>query len=174
VTELRGIHFERVPDDGNTAPTRGITFDPDSEGGIEEFADQCGAHKGHYPSPIYLELHHLSPQAWQKSEAGKWLFVERDKNGLFLPQTVPLCRTGHGNVHYWLQLAMKTWWNNNQANPEPAETEAGVRAVFAQITKGRQHHHPEVAFSQLGMVRWLSVGGKLADLCRLHQWGGIY
>lgn len=57
----------------------------------------CPCVKQHSPTPIRVELHHIYPQAEQKKVHGKLV----DK------ETVPLCDTGHANVHTALTDRLK-------------------------------------------------------------------
>lgn len=69
------------------------------------WAGMCAATHSHSPVPRYLEFHHIIPRAWQAffqpagAEAGK----------LWAPQTTPLCRTSHGNVHYWIEQYVRNF-----------------------------------------------------------------
>ncbi len=43
-----------------------LQFDPADHDSVAVFSGMCGAHQDHRPIPLYLELHHVVPQSWQK------------------------------------------------------------------------------------------------------------
>lgn len=108
----------------------------------------CAAHKVHLPAPTYLELHHVIPQSWQKFWSGN--------TELWDPHTVPLCRTGHGNVHFWLVWLMK---NYDGSIPKIPLMEKYVRK--------------EAAIARQAMERWIEHGGSIEALRARKLWGQI-
>jgi hypothetical protein len=80
-----------------------------------KFGSKCELRHEHQPQPRYLERHHIIPRAWQKfhrprdEELQIAPAQEPDRDGIWYPETVFLCRTGHGNVHYWIERAMKLY-----------------------------------------------------------------
>lgn len=115
----------------------------------------CALHKYHWPRPSHLEEHHIVPQAWQRfwrSEAGY---------GLWMPDTEPLCRTGHGNVHAHLVRLMKATLGGDPEDP--------LAARIAYPGRGKEY---EMAYSAL--ARWKEAGGSLAALRTAKLWGGMY
>lgn len=61
--------------------------------------NRCSMHKLHAPANHTIEEHHVIPQAWQHFKLGT--------EELFDKRTVPLCPTGHRNVHDCLVRLMK-------------------------------------------------------------------
>ena len=107
-------------------------------------ARTCDAHMFHRPKPIAQELHHVVPQAWQK-------FWRPDTGiGLWHPETVPLCPTGHRNVHLYIVAKMQ---------------------AVASKDHIRIPNNKEAQIAQLALTIWIEAGGSLMDLVRAGQWG---
>lgn len=127
--------------------------------------ERCSIHTRHEPLPRYVEHHHLVPKAWQTfwrpaaATAAVW-----DN------RTVPLCRTGHGNVHWWIVAYMLAF----EAVGIGVET---IDDVFESAHATHRHqvgknvHERKTA--QLALTRWLDVGGSLTDLVDAGLYGGI-
>lgn len=76
----------------------------------------CGAHRFHSPRPQYLDEHHIHPLSWGGPDT-------KDN-------VVPLCQTGHANVHDLLREYQKLgetppWETRRQHGP-------GERALAAE------------------------------------------
>lgn len=125
----------------------------------------CVAHSYHSPVPLYTELHHVIPQAWQRFwrpstiERPTWKGVEGPPP-LWAPDTVPLCRTGHGNLHVLLVKFMRAYGQLDMPDgPERIEAAvSGRRGAEAQLAK-------------TGMRRFQAAGGSLEALCGAGQYG---
>lgn len=92
---------------------------------------------------------------------------------LFDPRTVSVCRTGHGNVHFWLVRAMRKLHTQGLEN-----TKAGILLAWALVlqeakVEGLKPVRNEVTCSRLGMERWVAVGGSLRALGDAGLWGVI-
>jgi hypothetical protein len=145
----------------------------------------CLLHETHTPHPRYMEQHHVVPRAWQAAwhpadvELGAHDEIDMvggTQYGTSGPATWPLvwdnrtatlCRTGHGNVHWWLVLYMRalpTAWDD-------------LSEVFMAVHRERQHqmgdNAPERKLAQQAMLRWLEWGGDLVALRNQHLYGGI-
>jgi hypothetical protein len=115
----------------------------------------CQAHTFHRPVPTYRESHHAVPQAWQRH-------VNDGK--LFDPRIIRLCRTGHGNVHYWLAIM-----NRTQAAHGIANDILPTKVLLA----GHKYNRKESEIARIALLRWLEVGYDLKVLWDNHMWGGI-
>lgn len=109
-------------------------------------SNSCVAHKVHYPRSVAQELHHVVPQAWQVF----WKPSTWTTKGLWHPETVALCPTGHRNVHHYIVAKMKA-------------------------IAGQEHikvpHSKEAEIAQEALSIWIAAGGSLMDLVRAGQWG---
>jgi hypothetical protein len=134
----------------------------------------CSIHKGHQPDPLYTEQHHVIPQAWQHSAAAMALGLTADASQLFDPRTVPLCRTGHGNVHFVLVRLTRFFAEKKLKDPaDVREAETFVDELATKALKGVKHGKAELEVAKLGLVRWLAAGGTLKALTDEGQWGAI-
>lgn len=61
----------------------------------------CALHSYHSPSPKYFEVHHIVPQSWTNHAYFMGGLSTAD-NAALLNMKAILCRTGHGNVHYYM------------------------------------------------------------------------
>lgn len=114
----------------------------------------CELHKFHRPQPVYLELHHIIPQAWQRSvNSGK----------LFDPRTASICRTGHGNVHYWLVLMNHRHANFNYTEIQPLKW----------CLQGQKYNTAEGEMAWQALERWVAAGYLLTYLWDHRLWGEI-
>lgn len=133
----------------------------------------CVLHHHHAPAPTYQELHHVIPQAWQAhwQPPKPWPNAGRspDRPGLELwdARTVAICRTGHGNVHFWLVKIMR----EVTATPDLGQAEHDVKA-HARAT-GLIASVQDFAQAVEAMTRWIDAGGTLDDLAAHHLWGEI-
>lgn len=136
-------------------------------------AAPCSAHRHHEPTATYSELHHVIPQAWQ----AHWRPPDPWPNGgpspdrpglvLFDARTVPLCRTGHGNVHYWLVATTRAY--ERLRNLGEAEHEAKAAARVA----GRHVVVADFGIAMQAIERWVGAGGSIDDLVEHGLWGEI-
>lgn len=132
------------------------------EGGTGDWADErCQAHGYHQPTPRYLEAHHVIPRAWQAA----WR-PPGETAVIWAPHTVLLCRSGHGNVHYWIERMMRQIAMHPTLDP----MEASRTAMAEQHDVGRQEH----VIARQGLVDFAAVGGNLAELAAAGVWGGLY
>lgn len=106
--------------------------------------DKCVAHRYHWPKPLAQELHHVVPQAWQK------FWQPELQTGLWHPETVALCPTGHRNVHRIIVAKMRAL--------------AGLDHI--DIPKSK-----EAEIAQRALSIYIDAGGSLMDLTRAGQWG---
>lgn len=147
--------------------------------------EPCELHKVHKPRSHVQERHHIIPQAWQafwfpdshtasvervhrfpSDEIGPARIVEGvriPKPGLWHPDTITLCPTGHRNVHWWLVVLMREL--STQTSADVAQAARAVREVHI----GRQP--PEVALAIEGMALFRDAGGDLLALTRAKLWG---
>jgi len=111
---------------------------------------KCEAHLAHYPRPLWLEYHHVIPVAWQLY---LWQQV-RDK------RTVCLCRTGHGNVHWWIVRTMRGLYD------------AGGGIVAASKNTGGRGI--DLVTARIALERVEAVEpGSLDRLVSARHWGGM-
>lgn len=126
-----------------------------------EWAKRCAAHAYHAPIPRYLEKHHVIPRAWQ----AYWTPPELTQSShptLWAPETVLLCRSGHGNVHWLLEAMMYHY----QGSIHDA-----FEAATADLTSvGRQEH----IIARSAMERYEAAGGDLSLLVSAGLYGGMY
>jgi hypothetical protein len=138
----------------------------------------CAAHSTHAPAPTYLELHHVIPQAWQRhwqpeinTVKGFAKAVSFEAIGVPDPiwdeRTIALCRTGHGNVHYWLVKMMQRYQELNEVDP-PLLTPMKVL-----LNGEHKFVRKDAQFAYLGMQRFAEAGGSLRDLCKFKLYGYI-
>lgn len=149
----------------------------------------CSLHRAHAPKPNYCEEHHVIPRAWQASwrpgDSPELLRPEVDSLALLSgetkpwdPRTVAICRTGHGNVHFWLVRFMREWYEIDKttgvgANPVAQLTAAVVRVRRRAHEQGFPFGRKETETARLGMERWLNAGGSLRALCNRGLFGEI-
>lgn len=133
----------------------------------------CSLHRGHSPEPTYLEAHHIIPQAWQATwrpdDPGPDPAPSPDHPSLFLwdGRTAALCRTGHGNVHYWIVAMMKAARDLRVYDVPRLMHE--VRSKLVGHVPGTEDY----ALAASALIRFQEAGGDLATLIRAHQWGTI-
>lgn len=131
----------------------------------------------------YNELHHVIPVEWQKlwQPPQPWEFQGQDPYNrtavLFDARTEALCRTGHGNVHFWLARLMHAM-PAAVMDPQPlgpftalAAAERGVRDQAKK--EGRVINSKEFAVSKLAIQRWTAVGGSIGALILAGKFGGM-
>lgn len=147
---------------------------PDGEN-PDTFGAQCALRHHHAPQPRYLEEHHVVPRAWQHYFApdpshfdGGGPFHAPDRDGLWCTERVALCRTGHGNVHYWIERAMKLYAS------VPSGPDHSERAMTA-ARDGQLHiGHEETVIARQALVLFSDAGGDLVKLTEAGLWGGLY
>jgi hypothetical protein len=139
----------------------------------------CSLHKAHDPTPVYCETHHVVPQAWQLH----WQPREPWPNGgpspdhagvtLWDARTVVICRTGHGNVHYWLVEIMHALADLGITIDRVRVEQAmhDVRAV--RLQEGHAPGHAEFDCAEQAILRYGDAGGSIPDLIANHLWGQI-
>jgi hypothetical protein len=136
-----------------------------------EFGAACEGEHAHHPMPRYLELHHVVPRAWQnfwKPETVRSPFHAPNKEGIWAPFTIVLCRTAHGNVHYWIERAMKAYMT---IEPGPDHSERAMHVA----RQGQQHiGEHETALAREALVLFSDAGGSLRALATAGLWGGLY
>lgn len=126
----------------------------------------CEAHLSHAPTPTYCEVHHVIPRAWQ----GVWqpdvapYPGHYDGQALWDARTKNLCRTGHGNTHFWIVQLMHAW----EPGIDLAALSGNVRRAF-----GNHVGHAEMSIAQEALIRFLAAGGDLQVLVDAKQWGSI-
>lgn len=139
---------------------------------IATTAAPCEVHKQHYPKPTYQEEHHVVPQAWQqvwKPAVAPHPGQGTDGRMLWDARKVNVCRTGHGNVHHWLVLAMQA--HEKQGGDNSTEAIAAAIKAATANTNGRVRAEVEVA--RQAMVRWVEAGGDLRLLTAQGLYGYI-
>lgn len=136
----------------------GPTFDQDAasaaQGGIV-----CALHKSHSPETLTIEYHHVIPVAWQVfyQPPEPWPFPGYDpRSPLWDARTMPLCPTGHRNVHYLIAAMMKS--------PHGIDPEETRKAIA-----GHAGHTFDVAYEAL--TRFTEAGGSIATLAAAREWG---
>lgn len=133
--------------------------------GPEATTAPCDAHRSHHPTPTYQELHHVVPQAWQA------FWQPKGKTPLWDRRTVPLCPTGHRNVHFWLVRLMEAVDAPDVAAQHTAVATAIRRVRVDAKAGGMTIHTSEFSLSQLALYRWIDAGGQLAALTSAHLYG---
>lgn len=129
----------------------------------------------------------MIPQAWQafwqppEPWPNQGLSPDRyvatgGKLMLWDARTLNLCRTGHGNVHFWLVRAMRAYssvlgdYGSNSSrfiDEAWALVRAGARKDGIKIAKA------DAAVALLAMTRWDAAGGSLLALSRAGMYGEI-
>lgn len=143
----------------------------------------CELHIEHYPMYTYCEAHHIIPQSWQviwqppgfdrykgpqnPAEYPYWN-KSPDRPGIKLwdGRTAAICRTGHGNVHWWIVEIMHLI---NQAS-------ISIVLASTQIYARNKAEHPrrtDFEYARYAMLRFTGAGGKLTDLFAKNEWGAI-
>lgn len=112
----------------------------------------CVAHTFHRPRPAYTELHHVVPQSWQAFWRPHWA-----TSRLWVPETTPLCPTGHRNIHVLIVRAMK------------AVQLAGVDDPLIGWKALRWSREAKIAYRALTGFR--QEGGSLLMLCEAGLFG---
>lgn len=129
---------------------------PDSADPVD-WATRCVAHNYHQPVPRYLEQHHVVPRAWQAA----WK-PEGQTAAIWHPETVLLCRTGHGNTHYWIERFVRAY-RGDIAN-------AVAVAMEDQESVGRAEH----TIARRALETWQASGGDVEFLAERGLYGGLY
>jgi hypothetical protein len=137
--------------------------------GIEATTETCELHADHVPTPMYCELHHIIPRAWQAF----WSPPTPPHPGIYKGQklwdarTVVIDRTGHGNVHFWITALM-----HNFRPWEPGWAFDNLLA-FTRKEVGHAGGKADVNCACEALTRWMDSGGSLADLVANGLWGQI-
>lgn len=141
----------------------------------------CAAHKYHRPEPTFWEEHHIVPQAWQYfyvpgDDPGRPLGLVQGRaahrdaiDQLWDKRKAVLCRTGHGNVHWWLVRFMKAIERWPRDTPEVQV----IDQVIYNVSTGIRRWPKEREIARLAMVRFSDAGGSLRELADAHQYGQI-
>lgn len=141
----------------------------------------CEAHRRHSPAPTYTESHHIVPQAWQAvyrpsqpwPNGGKSPDRRNPDRTPFLlwdARTVSLCRTGHGNVHFWLVLVMRHLETLQLGRPTTDQLTGAIRDA---LRDRKREVRADVAIARQGIERYLAVGGDLTTLFAAGEYGAI-
>ncbi len=118
----------------------------------------CSLHTSHSPSALTVEQHHVIPQSWQRF----WVPPGATVSGslqLWDARTVPICPTGHRNVHTIIVAAMKY----------VAALKQEVSALTAVVNSARPGLQRDTAL--LALERFRNAGGMLLDLTAAGEWG---
>lgn len=119
----------------------------------------------------------MIPQAWQAFWQPPQPWPDKGKSpdhqGLELwdAREVPLCRTGHGNVHFLLVRMME------QVPLIPPSTATMPSEQLAAYLAGRaklgRAPRPELALAGQAIIRFVEAGGDLGALVAAGQLGAI-
>jgi hypothetical protein len=140
----------------------------------------CYLHTYHKPHVTYTELHHTIPREWQsvftpptfsqrvdaqwpnaKLVEGQWLWDAR---------TMPICRTGHGNVHFYL-VKLTHWMYECHPDAKPTEQLSYARTLLRHTFTEIDMHAAGAAYT--GIIRFAEVAGSLKNLFVAKAWGQI-
>lgn len=129
----------------------------------------CQLHEYHSPIPTYNEVHHVIPRAWQQAwQPPEPLFPgSYDGQHLWDDRTVIICRTGHGNVHYWIVSMTEAWESGMTVD----QVVAKVRS--AELKQRKAGNRAEFATARLALDRFLEAGGSIDFLVQNRLWGQI-
>jgi hypothetical protein len=138
------------------------------------FGQDCVLSHQHQPEPRYLEAHHLVPRAWQHFFTPSDVHLASDpfhppnSSGLWCTETVLLCRTGHGNVHYWIERMVKAY---GALETGPDHTDRAMHAA----RQGQLHiGERETLIAREALVLFSDAGGNVEKLFEAGLFGGIY
>lgn len=148
-------------------------------------SEPCQVHKVHTPIVTYCELHHIIPQAWQvifqpvgfdldHGPADPKQFpnagLSPDRKGVWLwdARTVPVCRTGHGNVHVHLVNLMRSMSARTIALPS-------LLSEAKKMMYGSQNRLDALAAAVAyeGAWRFAATGSSFVALWSKGEWGEI-
>jgi hypothetical protein len=153
-------------------PLLGITI-PDGADPTE-FGAKCAAEHTHHPEPRYLELHHIVPRAWQRfwqpnpSHYVEGVIHEPNSQGLWCTITISLCRTAHGNIHYWIERMVRAY---GALGPGPDHSDRAMhQARQGQLHIGKE----ETAYAEQALILFSDAGGRVQELFEQGLYGGIY
>jgi hypothetical protein len=132
---------------------------------IQTSSLHCSIHRAHHPSPLYTEIHHIIPRAWQAA----WQPAGASAGKLWANETVPLCRTAHGNVHWILVAAMRAY--QRSASDAPNRIDAAIHVALRELDVSA--HVREMKVARDAMVRFSGAGGSLDALCEKGFYGEI-
>lgn len=132
---------------------------------IAATTDPCTVHGCHAPEPTYCEMHHVIPRAWQDFWQPKVAPYPGAYQGqrLWDNRTVAVCRTGHGNIHYWIVKLTRAW------HPGGTVEQAAMVAKHNAGAVGRL----DFAVAELALARYIAAGGNIEDLAAAGLWGQI-
>jgi hypothetical protein len=128
---------------------------------------QCIVHPEHKPRPLKVHEHHILPVEWQQ----RWRpkvdnFEGLPSAPLWAPQTIPVCGTGHDNVHaiireitYELRVILQY---ERDLSPEQAIKVADKRSLIALKKRcGVLPTSYERDVAKQAFTNWLAAGGDL-------------
>jgi hypothetical protein len=160
-------------------------------------AKPCEVHRLHWtPFPTYNEQHHVVPQAWQRFWRPRTSIPEQRRIvalndveqtdeefetrmaavDLFDPRIVVVCRTGHGNIHFWLTAMMHVFDDNGVLDDPVA---GNVEKIVAWLGREAQKRlapragRKDLAVAKLAIIRWVQAGGSVRALCDKGLFGII-
>lgn len=126
----------------------------------------CEVHIDHSPRTTFQEIHHIIPRAWQAfwqpempPHPGR-----ADGQQLWDSRTIAVCRTGHGNIHFWIVAMMKVY------KPELTVLEVATKV---RVQYAAHVGHNDYAWAIQALERYQRVGGDLAALIHAGQYGAI-
>jgi hypothetical protein len=125
----------------------------------------CSLHTSHSPVNLTIEDHHVIPRAWQRffapapDPSNAELLYPGHYGGetLWDARTVPICPTGHRNVHAIIVATMKRI---------AREEEEWPLAIYRAARSGKQRD-----CAQLALERFVAAGGNLFHLTEFGEWG---
>lgn len=126
----------------------------------------CEVHVYHDPRPTYRELHHVVPRAWQAfwRPATPPFPGTYDGEHLWDDRTIAVCRTGHGNIHFWLTAMTHSW----QEGDDVSDLARRVRS-----SRGGRLGARDFLLAVEGLQRFVDAGGSIEDLVSARLWGQI-
>jgi hypothetical protein len=124
----------------------------------------CAIHANHAPVAHTVEAHHIIPQSWQHA----WVPVgEKVVDGLWYPETRPLCPSGHRDVHLIIDRLMHLL---DVLDP----LDQGMVALGAldndPVTNSMKRWS-EWSTAWLAPTLWVKAGGSLRFLTDQGLWG---
>lgn len=127
--------------------------------------------------PLYQEQHHIIPQDWQDEfRPAQNVRTPWAVGGvLWDNRTINVCRTGHGNIHFLLVLFMK---ERERLGPAMIDDDVGVDRIRINIVgrlrdQGKRVSSADAFWAMSAMIRWVTYGLSLMDLCNNHSYGRI-
>lgn len=133
----------------------------------------CSIHRKHSPEPTYAEKHHVIPQAWQFHYQPPTPWPNQgpspDHSGKILwdARVIDICRTGHGNVHYYLVLMMHQYALTKDLKTAIKNTMVNAHASGLHLVQLDWY------WAEQAISRFTAAGGSLDDLVANKLWGEI-